>query len=229
MVDIIDEVNDDLRREQLTRFWQRVGGYVVAASVVIIVATVSTVLWQNYTARRQAEATEAFLAADKTLKAGDYDSAARQFSALSEKSAKGLPTLAAMKQAYAHTQAGKDEKALETYMSLADNGAADKGMRDMARIYAAQIMTGQEGSSLQDITAVLQPVTGDEGNPFRAIAREQLAHASLRYGDEATARRLLAELSSDMAAPVSLRRRAQAQAGNMAIAADDADAAESVE
>lgn len=85
MVDIIDEVNEDLRREQLTRFWQRVGGYVVAASVVIIVATVSTVLWQNYAARRQAEATEAFLAADKTLKAGDYDSAARQFSALSEK------------------------------------------------------------------------------------------------------------------------------------------------
>lgn len=221
MVDIIDEVNEDLRRERLTRFWQRVGGYVIAVSVVIVVATVSTVLWQNYTASRQTEASEAFLAADKTLKAGDYDSAARQFGALAMKSAKGIPPMAAMKQAYALTKAGKEEKAQEIYLALAENRSVDKGMRSMARMYAAQIMAVRD-RPLQDIATVLQPLTGDGNNPFRAIAREQLAYASLQHGDDATARRLLAELSSDMDAPVSLRRRAQAQAANMAVDGEEA-------
>lgn len=218
MVDIIDEVNEDLRRERFNRFWQRAGGYVVAVSLVIIVATVSTVLWQNYSASRQAQVTEEFLAADKALKQGNYDEAIRQFEALSKRKVQGIPALAAMKQAYAQTRAGQDGKALETYTALAENRSADKAMRDMARLYAAQVMAGQEGRSLQDITGVLQPVIRDKENPFSALAREQLAHASLQFGDEATARRLLVELSSDMGAPNSLRRRAQAQAS--ALAAD---------
>lgn len=216
MVDLVDEVNEEMRREKVTRFWQRVGGYVIAASATIIVATVSVVAWQNYTLRKQTEATEAFLEADKTLKAWEYENAARQFSALAMKDANGLPTLAAMKQAYAHTKAGKDDKALESYLALADNASADAGMRAMARIYAAQIMIGEEDKTLEDVVAVLQPLTGDKTHPFSAIAREQLAYASLRYGDEAMASRLLGELATDAQAPVSLRRRAEAQAQEFA-------------
>lgn len=225
MVDLIDEVNEDLRREKLTRFWQRVGGYVVAVSLVIVAATVSTVLWKNYTAGRQLEATEAFLIADRALKAGDYDGAARQFGELAEKSAGGLPAMAAMKRAYALTRSGKDGEALALYRDVAERRDADKGLRGMARIYAAQIMVVR-GDSLAEITDVLQPLTGDRKNPFSAIAREQLAHASLQHDDKPTARRLLVELASDMDAPVSLRRRAQAQAGDMAVRGEGAVAEE---
>lgn len=222
MVDIIDEVNEDLRRERFNQFWQRVGVYVIAASVVIVVATVSTVLWQNYSANRQLEASEAFLAADATLKARDYDSAARQFSALAEKNAEGIPTLAAMKAAHANSLAGGDAAALEIYRKVMDDNAADKGFRHMARIYAAQILMKQD-AAMEDITAVLKPLTGDKDNAFSPIAREQLAFAALANDDDATARRLLAELASDMSAPITLRRRAQAQAASIGAPVVDGD------
>lgn len=227
MVDIIDEVNEDLRRERFNRFWQRVGGYVIAASLVIILGTVGTVLWQKYTAKRQADASEAFLAADATLKKRDYDSAARQFSALAEKKAQGVPTLAMMKQAYAEMKAGENDKALATFTQVAENGAADKGMRSLARIYAAQLMMDQQ-AAYEDITGMLKPLTEKKDAPLSAVAREQLALAALQYDDEQKARALMAELASDMTAPMSLRRRAQAQVANMgeAALAEDVSAAD---
>lgn len=214
MVDIIDEVNEDLRRERFNRFWQRVGGYVIAASLVIILGTVGTVVWQKYSEKRQADASEAFLAADATLKGRDYASAARQFAAVAEKNAKGIPTLASMKQGYAEMKAGDSEKALATFTQITENRKADNGLRSLARIYAAQLLVQQQ-ASYEDIAAMLAPVAEDKDAPFSAVAREQLALAALQNDDRKTARTLMAELASDMSAPMSLRRRAQAQAANL--------------
>lgn len=223
MVDIIDEVNEDLRRERFNRFWQRVGGYVIAASLVIILGTVGTVVWQKYSETQQAEASEAFLAADATLKNRDYASAARQFAAVAEKNAKGIPTLALMKQGYAEMKGGEGEKALATFTKVAENRKADNGLRSLARIYASQLLVQQQ-AAYDDVSAMLKPLTEKKDAPFSAVAREQLALAALQNDDRETARTLMAELASDMSAPMSLRRRAQAQAANLG-EAEDASAA----
>lgn len=210
MVDFIDEVNADLRQERFNRFWQKIGAYVVAASVVIVVATVGTVLWQNHRTNRQSAAAEAFLAADKELKAQRYNEAASAFAKVSEQNAQGFTELAKMREAYAWTKAGKDNEALAAYRKIAEQGGVDKGVQSLARIYAAILMMEMDRPA-EEITSILQPLAEKKDNPFSAFAREHMAYVALKNGDAATAHSILTELSTDMQAPASLRRRTQAQ------------------
>lgn len=229
MVDFIDEVNEDLRQQRFHSFWQKVGAYVIAASVVIVVATVGSVLWQNYAENRQIEAAEAFLAADKTARTQNFEAAAKEYVAVAERNAQGFSEMATMKSAYALTRAGNNAQAIETYRSVANNKGADKGIRSLARIYAALLMM-QENAPAEEIDALLTPLAEDAANPFSSFAREQKAHIALNQGDSKQAHSILAALASDMKAPASLRRRAQAQLATlgeqMDAAAEDAAAAQ---
>lgn len=210
MVDLIDEVTEDLRRERFTRLWQKLGVYVVAASAIIVVATVGSVVWKNYRESRQTEAAEAFLEAEKASRAQNNKEAAQKFAEVSKLGAQGFTALAHMREAYALTKADEMEPALTAYNSvIADNGA-DAGLRALARIHAAALMA-DTGKSAAEIQAVLNPLAQDKGNPYSAFAREQLAYAALQDGNATEAHRLLAELTADSKAPASLRRRTQAQ------------------
>lgn len=229
MVDLIDEVNEDLRRERFNSFWQKVGGYVIGVSLAIVLATVGSVLWQNYTQDRQVQAAEAFLAADKTLRGQDFAAATAEYAAVAERGAGGFTDLARLKQAYALTKAAKLGEAIAVYSEIAQDRKADKAARSLARIYGAQLMM-LEGRERSEADALLKPLAGDAANPFSTFAREQQAHVALHYGDAAGARKTLVALAADMEAPASLRRRAQAQLATFAempvIAGEATEAAE---
>lgn len=225
MVDFIDEVNEDLRRERFNSFWQKVGGYVIGVSVAIVLATVASVLWQNYTKDRQVSAAEAFLSADKSLRGQDFAGAAAEYAAIAERGAEGFTDLARMKQAYALTKAEKGADAIAVYSAIVEDRKADKAVRAMARIYGAQLMV-TEGRERSEVDAMLEPLATDAANPFSSFAREQQAHASLHYGDTVAAKTVLVALAADMEAPASLRRRAQAQ---LATFVEDDDLEEAAE
>jgi hypothetical protein len=210
MVDFVDEVNEELRRERFSRFWQKVGAYVVTVSVTIILATVASVLWDKHRETRQEEAAEAFLAAAKLLPSGNYEKAAQQFDAVAQMSAEGFPALANLRKAYALVQAGDEEQALAAYQAVIDDSEAEAGVRALSRIYAATLMADME-KPVQEAMAVLEPLASDNSNPFSAFAREQKALLTLQSGDVAAAQTLFSQLSADVQAPASIRRRAQAQ------------------
>src|SRR3979490_643349 len=54
MSDVFREVDEDLRREQLKKLWDRFGPYVLGAAVLIVVAVSGYKLWE-YWERHQAE------------------------------------------------------------------------------------------------------------------------------------------------------------------------------
>jgi hypothetical protein len=215
MVDFIDEVNEDLRQERFTRFWQKVGVYVVAASVLIVVATVASVLWQNYRDKRQSQAAEVFLSADKAAKAQKYDEAAKTYAEVATLDAQGFSELAKMREAYVLTKANKKDSALTVYKDVAETRGGDKAVRSLARSYAAMLMM-ETNAPAEEITDTLQPLAKDTANPFSAFAREHMAYIALEKGDSAEAHRMLTELSNDAEAPASLRRRTQAQLATVA-------------
>lgn len=210
MVDFVDEVNEDLRQQRFTQFWQKVGAYVVGVSVVIVLATVATVLWQNHVTKRQEAAAEAFRSAEKRLPAKEYELAAREFAAVADMQAEGFTALAQLKEAYAQVQAGDKAAALESYRAVVDDASADQGVRALARLYAAMLATDM-GQPAADIRAYLEPLAKDNSNPFSSFAREQLALVTYEEGDLTAAKEQFASLAADMQAPASIRRRAQAQ------------------
>lgn len=224
MVDFIDEVNEELRRERLTRFWEKMGRYIIGVSVVIVGITVASVLWENYKASRQQDAAGAYLTAEKARVQKQLDQAAGAFADLAKDDATGYPALARMKEAAILREQGKNEEAVAAYVALADERTADAGLRAFARIYAAQLMS-LSGKPLAEVEAVLKPLTEKADSPFAALAKEQLALAAHTAGDDAKARALFEEISAAQKASSSLRQRASAQAGLLAPAQDGSNQA----
>lgn len=206
MSDIIREVNEELRREQLLRFWQRYGGYIAAAAFLMVAATAG---WRAYDwyAGRQAERTSVRfdnatkLAADAT-KAGEAKAA---LDAVIADSPYGYRVLARF---VAATEAGEKNagEGAAAFDAIAADTSVEQSFRDLARVRAAMLLIDNTG--VAEIQKRVEPLLG-EGANFRYSAKELLALAHYRAGDRANAQKLFLELAFDPQTPAGVRSRAQ--------------------
>lgn len=206
MVDFIDEVNEELRRERLNVFWQKMGKYIIALSVFIVAATVASTLWSSYKNSRQEKASVAFMAAEKQRISKDSAAADAAFSEIAKSHAGGFAALARLKQASAQRDAGKIDEAVSTYLALANDYQADEAQRAFARIYAGQLMSSAK-KPYAEVEAVLNPLAV-KNSPFAPLAKEQLAYAAVAAGEKEKALSLLKELASDAQVSGQLKQRA---------------------
>lgn len=205
MADIFQEVEEDLRHEQMMKLWRRYGTLVIAGAVAIVVATGAYVAWKNYRAKQLMVEGDSFVQAVLLRNAGQTRQAADAFAALAESAHDGYGTLASFNEAALLAQRGETAEAVKLYDRLAGS-ASDKALRDLATICAVSLSL--ESADASELKARLDPVAAPD-NPFRHSARELSALVSLRSGDSATARELFKELAGDKTAPSGLRTRAE--------------------
>ena len=72
MADIFDEINEDLKRDQMQQLWSRYGKYVIIAVSLVVIGVGTR---QGYTAWQDRQATEAATIYHQALKADDTASA----------------------------------------------------------------------------------------------------------------------------------------------------------
>ena len=60
MADIFQEVDEEVRRENMQRLWRRYGGYATAAGLVILLAAGGYIGWQKYSEHRETQRAQAF-------------------------------------------------------------------------------------------------------------------------------------------------------------------------
>src|SRR3990172_8191602 len=127
VTDIFREIDEDLRRDNLTRLWQRYGTAVVAAAVVVVLATAATVGWQRYEQSQPLQRSRDYEAA--------VDSVARSDAAAAEALARladgddGYAALARLQQARLRAAAGDAEGARGPYEAPAKDDDAPRPPR----------------------------------------------------------------------------------------------------
>ena len=94
--------------------------------------------------------------------------------------------------------------ALKMWDEVAADGAADPLLRDLATLMWAQHQI-DHGDPAQ-LAARLQALTSAT-NPWRALAREQLALLDLRQGKTDAAKTAFQQLADDVTAPAGVRGR----------------------
>src|SRR5436190_24046265 len=97
--DIFQEVDEEVRREQLKKLWDRYGNYVVAALILVVAAVAA---WRGYTwweAKKAAEAGAAFEAASTLAEAGKRNEAEAAFGKIASDGTSGYRHLARMREA----------------------------------------------------------------------------------------------------------------------------------
>lgn len=203
MTDLIREVEEDLRRENLEKLWRKYGSYALVAAVLIVLTVAANVGWQHYSASQRDGRARGYEAALNLVAAEDAK-AQESLQAVAQGS-DGYAALARLHAAALKAEAGDIDGAVATYEQLAADSSVDRPLRDLSLILLAA-RTADTADPAQ-LTQRLQPLT-DAANPWRYSALEITALLARRAGDAEKAQQILTGLADDLNAPRALRQRA---------------------
>lgn len=204
MSDIFREIDEELRRDNLLKLWQRYGKYVIGVAVLAIVIAGGLVAWRDHQASERRAQGERYSSALALARAGKDGEAAKLFALLAGEGG-GYSLLAAFEKAELLAKSGDKKAAVAAYDELAGASGIDPEFRSLA-----VLLSVTEGLAEGDASAAierLKPLTASD-NPWRASALDLTAAAKLKAGDRGGALAIYKELADDLAAPQGLRARA---------------------
>ena len=206
MSELFDEVNEEVRRDQLKKLWDQYSIYIIALALLIIAGVGGWRGYQYLEAGKAAEAGAAFDKAVELSEANKHVEAEAAFADLAAKAPSGYRVLARLRMAA--EVANRDAQAAA---KLFDEIAADRSVgtaeQDLARIRAAQLLL--DSTTYPNMLQRLEPATAPTST-FRHTARELLALSAWRANDATATRKWLDLIANDGETPPSLRSRAEA-------------------
>ncbi|WP_114391709.1 tetratricopeptide repeat protein [Oleisolibacter albus] len=210
MSDIFREVDEDLRRDQLTQIWKRYGSLIVAGAVLLVVGVAGYVVWERWHKARMEERTSALVQAMQPLrpaegKAPDAAAAIANLDAATKQLTGSHATLAQLQQAALLVRDGKIEAAVSVYDRIAADATADRQFRDLAALLS--VTHRLDSADPGQLQAQLLPLTAPD-NAWRWSARELSGLVAARQGDTARAHDLFRQLADDPETPPGTRSRA---------------------
>jgi hypothetical protein len=204
--ELFDEVDEEVRREQLKKLWEKYSLYIIGAALLIIAAVGGWRGYQYLEAKKAAEIGDAFNKAIELSEQGKHSEAEAAFADIAGKAPYGYRTLARFRAA--GEAASRDPKAAA---KMFDDIAADRSvgpdLQALARLRAAGLLV--DSASYAEMKQRLEADTAP-GDTFRHSARELLALSAWRANDAAAARQWLDMIALDGDTPPGLRSRAEA-------------------
>lgn len=202
----IREIDEEVRRERLTKLWNQYGALFVGGLVAIVLMVGG---WQWYTAYQLDRAQTAGRQFQEAVEMLDGDKQKDGLAALEQIAQEGTPAyalLAKLRLAAERREAGKNAEALALYTAIADNTSADRILRSFASLQIASLKV--DDGTWTDVQNRLNDLS-DDSSPWRYTARELLGLAAFKHKKWSEARQAYTSLMSDPAVPQTLRQRAQ--------------------
>ena len=206
MSELFDEVDEEVRREQLKKLWDQYSLYIIAVAILIVAAVGGWRGYQYLEAKKAAEAGDAFNKAVELSEQNKHSEAEIAFSNLVAKAPYGYRLLSRFRLA-AEVEKRDPTAAAQMFDDLAADRAIGPEQQELARIGAGRILV--DTASYADMKQRLEPDTAPAAT-FRHVARELLALSAVRANDSTAARQWLDMISGDADTPPSLRSRAEA-------------------
>jgi len=203
--DIFDEVDEEVRREQIKKFWERYGNLVVAFAVLIVVGVAGWRGYQYWQDKKAAEIGAKFTAAALLAEQGKHDDAEKAFASVAADGTAGYRVLARLREA-AELAARDPKAAVAAYDDIGASSSTGQPLKDFAAVRAATLLL--DSAPLAEINRRLEPLAAADA-PFRHSAREMLAFAAWKAGDLAAMRKWTTLIRADQDTPSSLRQRVE--------------------
>jgi len=204
--ELFDEVDEEVRREQLKKLWERYSIFIVAGALLIIAAVGGWRGYQYFEAKKAAEAGAAFEAAAELSEQNKHTEAEAAFTKLAATAPYGYRVLARLRAA-AEVAFRDPQAAAKLYDDIAADRSVGASEQDLARIRAAGLLL--DTTSYPNMRQRLESATAPDAT-YRHTARELLALSAWRANDTAAARQWLEMIANDGETPASLRSRAEA-------------------
>lgn len=206
MSELFDEVDEEIRRDQLKKLWERYSIVIIAAIVLVIGGVAGWRGYQYLETKKAQEAGAAFEAASALSEENKSAEAEAAFNKIAAEAPAGYRTLARLRAA-AEVAKRDSAAAVKIYDGIAGDASVGATEQDLAKLRAAGLL--MESSSFADMLKRLEPAAA-AGRTYRHTARELLALSAWRNNDTTAARQWLDAISADAQTPPSLRNRAEA-------------------
>lgn len=203
--DIFREVDEEVRREQLKKLWDRYGNYVVAAAVLLVAAVAAWRAYMWWEAKKAAETGAAFEAATTLAEAGKRGEAEAAFAKIAADGTAGYRHLARMREAAELAQSDA-KAAIAAYDQITADRAIGPVLQDLAALRAAALL--MDTGALAEVQRRLEPLAAND-RTFRHTAREFLVLAAWRAGDTTAAKRWFDLIMTDAQTPAATRSRVE--------------------
>ena len=206
MSELFDEVDEDVRRDQLKQIWDRYSIFIVAGALLIVAAVGG---WRGYEYLQMQKAVETGKAFDAAVELADqakHAEAEAAFGKLVATAPSGYRMLARLREA-AEVGSRDPQAAVKMYDDISADRSIGAVEQDLAKVRAGGLLleTATYPTMLQRLEASTTPTA-----TFRHSARELLALSAWRANDTTAARKWLDLIANDGETPSGLRSRAEA-------------------
>ena len=214
MSDIFREVDEEVRRDEAIKFWEKYQNLIIGVALLIVAVTGGWRLYDHFRTRAAEEAGAKFVAAQALAREGKSAEATAALNALAKDAPGGYVLLARMRAA---GEIGQNDAAAgaAAFDALAAEASTPPLFRDVARIRAGLLVA--DTAEPAQLEARLKPLA-EAGQPMRNLAREILGVAALERNDTEAAARWLDMIVVDAQAGADARARAEAFLGLVAAA-----------
>lgn len=210
---LIEEVDEDLRKDRALALARRYGPYAIALALGVIIAVAGVVAWRHYKSERELERATVYAQALDAINRGDADESQRLLGEItSESPASGYGILGRFQDAALKARAGDAAAAAAIYDGIGTDSRVDPLFRELGTVlYALSTLDSADPAQL---AGRLAPIADGKG-PYRYTAMEASAYLALRGDDKDRARDLFSRIANDPRAPDEARSRAAAMASTL--------------
>jgi hypothetical protein len=204
--EIFDEVQEEVRREQLKKLWERYATLIVIVAFLIVGGVGGWRAYLYWEGKRAQEAGTQFEAAATLADQQKGVEAEAAFLKIAKEAPQGYRMLARFRAA-AELATRDVPGAVKLYDEIAADRNVAQAEQDLAALRAANLLV--DTAPYADIKARLEPLTGPN-RTYRHSARELLAVSAWRNKDMTVARQWIDTINTDVLSPQTLRSRMEA-------------------
>ncbi len=204
MTDLFEEVEENLRRDQLQSLWKKYGVFAIGGVISLVLGVGGVGVYRSWQDSQSQAASDTF-AELQQLAQTDPAAAAPKLAAFAKSGFGGYKALAEMERAGALQAEGDLPGALLAFDSAAKM-SNEPAVKQSAQLRAAYIAA--ESENFAAIEARVQPLVAD-GGAFGYLARELLGVEAYEAGQLERARAEFSYLETAFDAPQGVRERAQ--------------------
>ena len=208
------EVDENLRRDQLSDFAKRHGRWLIAGVILFLAASGGWIYWQQYQVQRSEKQVEELAQVYTDIGNNKVSAAPQKLDALSESGKKGVRASALFARAALALQQNDHKLAIAKYKEIASESGLPQTSRDAALI--RQTALEFDNIKPEEVIARLAPLA-KPGNPWFASAGEMTGMALVKQGKKQEAGRLFATIAKDKTVPEGNRARSVQLASSLGV------------
>jgi hypothetical protein len=203
--DVFREVDEEVRREQLKKLWERYQWLIVGVVLLVVVGVGGWRVYEWWQTRLAAQVGTQFENAIALVDKGEHAEAEKAFAQIVANGTPSYRELARIRQAAA-LATSDPAAATEIYKQISADSSVEPVLRDLASLRAATLLI--DAGSHVDARKLLEPLA-QPGRDFRHAARELLALNAYKAGDRPGALKWYGTILTDAETPASSRSRVE--------------------